>query len=482
MIGVNCACVLIGALLLPNIVTGEKPLLKTRLGLIQGLEADDGDYYMFLGIPYAKINESNLFGESLPHPPFDTIFEANDDSIMCPQREEFNQTIQGTINCLTLNIYVPKTANSTNKLPVLLYVYGGNYIVGFNGRYMYGPKYLVRHDIIIVVFNYRLGPYGFLCLDIPEVPGNQGYKDQKNALRWVYNYIEEFGGDRNKITLDGHSFGAISVDLLLHSMNENEKLFDKVILQSEGSLSPYAKLQRLHEKSVLKMARHLGTNTNDVRQAITFLSSVNSSLVIEASLKVSIVYSDCIEKTFNNAFKSMSNSDWNIKVPGAKNVSFMIGNTENELIHVYGLDIPEISRDLDQILRSSKYSPLTAIDTYEIAKIIHGLSKMNGMYNRKIRNKLSQYVGKMTYLRISKLNMLKYLRGGARNVFNYMFSYEGQRNFLTNKLNLTLNEGATHADEISYLFDLFYMVEPSQGDRLIIDRMTTLWANFVKYG
>lgn len=38
------------------------PLVNTNLGLIKGLVASDGDYSMFLGIPYAIVNETNPFG------------------------------------------------------------------------------------------------------------------------------------------------------------------------------------------------------------------------------------------------------------------------------------------------------------------------------------------------------------------------------------------------------------------------------------
>lgn len=38
------------------------PLVQTKSGLIRGLRADDGHYSMFLGIPYAEINENDPFG------------------------------------------------------------------------------------------------------------------------------------------------------------------------------------------------------------------------------------------------------------------------------------------------------------------------------------------------------------------------------------------------------------------------------------
>lgn len=34
---------------------------------------------------------------------------------------------------------------------------------------IYGPDYLMEEDVILVTFNYRLGAFGFLSLDDPEI-------------------------------------------------------------------------------------------------------------------------------------------------------------------------------------------------------------------------------------------------------------------------------------------------------------------------
>lgn len=163
-----------------------------------------------------------MFQPSTPYQAFGEVFEAYDDSAICPQLEEFNKTIVGSLDCLHLNVYVPNTASSKNNLPVLVWIYGGRFNRGFSGRYLYGPSNLVRHDIILVTLNYRLGPYGFMCLDNPEVLGNQGLKDQQIAIKWVNDNIDAFGGDANKITLFGESAGAASVGMHLH---QEEGLF-----------------------------------------------------------------------------------------------------------------------------------------------------------------------------------------------------------------------------------------------------------------
>ena len=63
----------------------------------------------------------------------------------------------------------------------------------------------------------RLGALGFLVLkelwdDTPnhESYGNYGFGDQINALKWIQENIEKFGGDPNSVTLVGESAGGTS--------------------------------------------------------------------------------------------------------------------------------------------------------------------------------------------------------------------------------------------------------------------------------
>ncbi len=49
----------------------------------------------------------------------------------------------------------------------------------------YHPCFFLYSDVIIVEPLYRLGPFGFTYLGIPEAPGNQGFMDVVKALEWV---------------------------------------------------------------------------------------------------------------------------------------------------------------------------------------------------------------------------------------------------------------------------------------------------------
>ena len=71
--------------------------------------------------------------------------------------------------------------------------------------------------MVLVTFNYRLGPLGFLTTDDKSAGGNQGLLDQIMVLNWVKANIGKFGGDPDKVTIFGEDSGAASVTLMAMS-------------------------------------------------------------------------------------------------------------------------------------------------------------------------------------------------------------------------------------------------------------------------
>jgi carboxylesterase type B len=92
--------------------------------------------------------------------------------------------------------------------------------------------------VIGVSINYRLGPFGFMASSEIQDEGsmNAGLKDQLMALQWIYENIEAFGGDPEKITIWGESAGAESVAMLLMAYGGKLKnLFRGAIMESGSS-------------------------------------------------------------------------------------------------------------------------------------------------------------------------------------------------------------------------------------------------------
>ncbi|KAF4526450.1 hypothetical protein B566_EDAN014062 [Ephemera danica] len=152
--------------------------------------------------------------QSLVMKPDEWVLESQRRRTMSPDYDE--RIIGEENNCLTLDIYTP-TLNSSAMLPVLVYIHGGAFISGSSAGHR--PGNLLERDMILVVPQYRLGPFGFMYLNDPEAPGNMGLADQALALKWVRNNIEAFGGDPSSITVGGVSAGAASVSL--HMLNRN---------------------------------------------------------------------------------------------------------------------------------------------------------------------------------------------------------------------------------------------------------------------
>lgn len=112
--------------------------------------------------------------------------------------EIIDQCIKGKdMNEIPLRIYRP--SKRYEKLPVLYYIHGGGFFGGHMGVVEQLVKMIVeKFDLIAVSINYRLAP---------ENPYPKGHEDCYEGLKWIYEHISEFGGDKEKIFVAGDSAG-----------------------------------------------------------------------------------------------------------------------------------------------------------------------------------------------------------------------------------------------------------------------------------
>jgi para-nitrobenzyl esterase len=145
-------------------------------------------------------------------------------------------------DCLYLNVWAPRPAHG-NKLPVIVWIYGGGYRNGSAAMPLYWGDRLARKGVVVVTIAYRVGPLGFLALPAltqesdPPSSGNYGLMDQIAALEWVHRNIAAFGGDPARVTIAGQSSGAISVSVLMSSPRA-KGLFQRAIGESGGLFEP----------------------------------------------------------------------------------------------------------------------------------------------------------------------------------------------------------------------------------------------------
>ena len=144
-------------------------------------------------------------------------------------------------DCLYLNVWTPARASS-ERLPVMVWIYGGAFVGGMTSIPAYDGTRLAGRGVVLVSIAYRLGSFGFLAH--PELTkesgkgsGNYGLQDQIAGLRWVKDNIAKFGGNPNAVTIFGESAGGMSVSMLTASPAA-KGLFHRAISQSGGHFGP----------------------------------------------------------------------------------------------------------------------------------------------------------------------------------------------------------------------------------------------------
>ncbi|CAH2241798.1 jg16360 [Pararge aegeria aegeria] len=323
-----------------------------------------------------------------------------------------------------------------------------------------------------------LGAYGFMCIDTPEVPGNQGLKDQRLALRWIKNNIASFGGDNNKISLVGESAGSVSVEFQL--MANQERLFNQVILQSGSVFGPWA-VGSSDVTAPLRLAAKLGYETEDLDDAVSFLAKADPKLVVGATGELWMGFGPCLERKFDGVESILTEHPLVADMRNVRNTKVMAGYTNKEQLVSYANRPPSDFENLN-VFSSIRSSFVDDDDFQAMEDTVRRFYIGDEAVTEALRWNLMDFESDWFFNYPAQWSIDNYLEKGASDVFYYVFSYSGERNFVKSRFNVTA-EGASHADELGYQFDQAYVTgAPSPADQLMIDQMTTLWANFVKHG
>ncbi|KAE8743191.1 Carboxyl/Cholinesterase 36 [Frankliniella occidentalis] len=261
------ACILVGAGVgagvffilrhsFPNNPECKEPMATVESGALRGLcrpeRLGHSKYAAFLGVPYAKPPLKDLrFKSPRPPEPWSGVRDALMVSARCTQGDVDKQI--GSEDCLYLNVYSPRLEQNQKQelLPVLVHVHGGAMKEG-SGTYI-RPDYFVDQGIVVVTFNYRLSNYGFLNLDTDDAPGNAALKDIIAALKWIKRNIRNFGGDPEKVTINGCSSAAVLVHWLC-LLPDTEGLFRAAIIKSGSALVSwgYSEQHRPYAEAAVK--------------------------------------------------------------------------------------------------------------------------------------------------------------------------------------------------------------------------------------
>ncbi|KAF7360074.1 Carboxylic ester hydrolase [Mycena venus] len=226
----SLAILLAGLTQFPTALGGIGPVADTSSGSYVGIHDAQNEVDVFLGIRFASppsarflptitpitnvpegLQSAAAFGADCPQLP------APLGSAGVPAGPPLKGANQSE-DCFFVNVWRPVNTSVAEKLPILVYIFGGGYFSGsgseWNGTSLVRRSVATKKPIIYITFNYRTGVLGFIGSAQAQSPAlNVGLQDQRDALRWIQDNAEAFGGDGSRITISGESAGGGSVHM-----------------------------------------------------------------------------------------------------------------------------------------------------------------------------------------------------------------------------------------------------------------------------
>ncbi|MBU1111743.1 MAG: carboxylesterase/lipase family protein [archaeon] len=470
------------------ITVSQGPIIELDSGAVQGKTVNGIKSY--LGIPYAKppINELRWKPPQEPVPWYGTK-KTTEFGAACSQPQLFSSSSNEKMSedCLYINVWT-SAKNKNENLPVMVWIYGGAFLVGEAGLDPYHGANLASEGVVVVTFNYRLGSLGFLAHpdlsqeSLENTSGNYGYMDQIEALRWVQRNIKQFGGDPNKVTIFGESAGSISVTSLMVSPL-TKGLFQRVIAQSGtpvinkyvflNSTGPITKAYEMGEK----LEKAIGCDqVEDILFCLRNKTPEELILASNSGIGISIKgleFSPVIDGYV------IPEDPVNLFLEGKiQDVPLMIGTNANEGT-IFVLD-EGIMPDGSVIGNNEKNDESQAIRKYEywVQEVFgENSSQILEQFPTTKENIFSTFSEIYTLTLFAQPAHLIAQSTAVKNpnVYLYQFNHvppAAESNIL----------GACHGCEIPYVFGNLNQEEYSETDFELSEKMMNYWTNFAKTG
>ncbi|XP_044014784.1 cholinesterase 1-like [Aphidius gifuensis] len=470
-------------------------IIQSHKGPVQGkilnyVQNSSIEYSAFEAIPFGKppINELRY------QPPIEV--EAWSETLMatsnapyCPQIGN-DGTVIGDEDCLYLNVYSPLTTfndiSDNNLLAVIVWIYGGSFAWGTITSKIYGPDFIVSDNVVLVNMNYRLGPLGYLTLDIPEATGNMGMKDQVLALKWVQKNIKKFGGDPNKVTIFGQSSGSDSA--MLHQLSPAAKgLFRGVIAMSGVPLNPwgFSSIPRAMEQA-FDIGRRIGFDTFDKIELYKRLKNATvDELVYATDNQTDSKYQiPTFGPTYENPSiaKDIFLSQCPLRIYQSGDffkIPIILGYTNAEAL--YFVNYTEY---VDSVRDSKKYLKIIGLENSPNFDIFNTILKNSDVNENDIDLQ-------MLYAAINTTTDFSFVAGidsvqryNVQHSTSPIYYYQNSFDYKESRHRLAGNElnGTAHSDDLLQIF--WYKNQPlNPNSRIGIQRrkMARLFTNFAKY-
>jgi len=453
---------LVLVVVIANTAFAQQPSpVKVEEGLLQGTRK--GNLTVYKGIPFAAPPTGDLRWRA-PQP------AAKWDGVK--QALEFGPSpIQGesgpgkSEDCLYLNVWTPAKA-ATDKVPVLVWIYGGGFAFGSTSEPVYDGEALANKGVVLVSIAYRVGTLGFLAHpelsaeNSAHVSGNYGLLDMIAGLTWIQKNISAFGGDPNKVTIFGESAGGIAVSMLCASPLA-KGLFHGAISQSGGSFGPP------------RVTTYPGENLKRLKDA-------ESSGV------------DYAKKAGVSSLAELRKLDAN-KLPGGW------GSGSSWPI-IDGYVIPD---DQYKLYEAGKYNDTPILVGYNSDEGLsftrtkdpkEYINSVNERYGKFSTDLLKAYpVGESTVPKTARdltrdaafgWHTWSWARLQAKTGKSkaYLYYFDQHPDYAQDSPQA--GQGSPHGQEVAYVFQHLDMSKPgtSPSDVRIAEAMGTYWTNFAKYG
>lgn len=483
--------------------TLERAITELDAGKVQGCKSalpNGSDYCFYKGIPYAKPPVGELrFRPPVPLERFDeNLLDCSYERNSGYAYLHFPPAVSVGEDCLYANVYTPiqpTEIKQTSPLPVMVWIHGGGFVAGNGDSAIYGPRFLVQEGVVVVTFNYRLGPLGFLYLPEKGIYGNMGLKDQRLLLKWVHENISKFGGDPDNVTIFGESAGASSCHLQ-YLCESSRKYFHKAICQSGVSLAVWTEQMAAVSKTS-NLAKLLGCTGESSDQIYETLMSASADDLIAASEKCVTAQDQAIFRifAFTPIIEPMESDDPFLtenyldilSKPNMSEIPLMLGLTNNEAICF----IENLSTDLYAKDAKMFVPPQLAVPENLLAQVGEEVKRFyfqdRAVSIENLQLLLDFVSDCMFVIPIYVASELHSRYQHSAQQYFYIFSFDGAMNYTKNMFQMTHQlDGASHGDELAYTFeDSFFSTEDVDVDSREYNfrkAMCQMWTNFAKCG
>ncbi len=442
--------------------------VKVEGGRLQGT-VEDG-LRVYRGIPYAAPPVGDLrWRPPQPAPKWEGVRAADQFGRACIQTNAAIANLPApSEDCLYLNVWTP-AKSAGDKLPVLVWIHGGGFVAGAPAEKLYHGEWLAKKGVVFVSIAYRLGVLGFLAHpqlsaeSSHHVSGNYGILDMIAGLQWVQKNISAFGGDPQKVTIQGESAGAAAVSILCASPLA-KGLFRGAIAESGGTFGPVRADASFGESEPLAAAE---------KRAVDWLSSVGIPNIAE------------LRTIPAEKLQSMTPRQFGWARPNAD-----------------GWVIPG---DQYKLYESGKYNDVPVLTGYNSDEgLLFGDPKSQEAYVQSVRDRYHQFADKILAAypggetpaeKWTERNLIRdsafgwnawtwarlQTKTGKSKVFLYFFEEPAELPAGAKPGEF----GARHASELPYVFRQLTEHDrpsPTPKDEALSDMMRTYWTNFVKTG